>query len=673
MQVLVAPTRQEVDRAHSEGHWLEIGVSSLRNFGYLSRYKTFLWLLFSLSSVPLHLLFNGCVLESKASNGYHVLMASDGFLNGIRWALPPVTEEDAKVAHDLDFNQSVITISDIQRSATQYANNNWESIDFENCMRRYNDETKIIYDYRHVIMVVRYLNGTPTDGWTREQVVQYHTGYDEDTQIVQDTTRFDDKDLINSLWHHDLCLHYDSVMGLNETSWGPWGPFATSYFNTLDGEVTFSRSDPFRPSGFKVDHCLSEKFQAPCRLSIANRLLLIVCVMCSVKCLLCIFTLATTGKGSDNPFITPGDAIASFIARPGHDTRGMCTLGSEDVKLRPWGGLHATHTYTNCEESSSWPGRLKRTAANGIPRVIWWLTFLLIGSSLCLGAGLFISAAISQPLNESRFQHHPANNAIKANWSWHVSFIGLTMISNSPQLLLSVCYMVLNGIITRMVVEFEWSRYSTTSRSLRVTNPTGQQRSTYRLQLPYRWSIPIITLSALLHWIYSNCVYVSYYDYYKPNYPYNIIATSYGLQYSSVALLIALSVSVLATFVSLLLSKIRLPGNMVLGGSNSKVISAACHCIPASAITTTKLPVVTIEVMAVVDQDAIRENLSTSYNCFSHGSTEKTEAEKLQAMATKNLRWGEVSDGSDSNTVGHLAFGTEEQVMTEPVDGRMYR
>lgn len=59
------------------------------------------------------------------------------------------------------------------------------------------------------------------------------------------------------------------------------------------------------------------------------------------------------------------------------------------------------------------------------------------------------------------------------------------MISNTPQLLLSLCYMTLNGLITRMLTELEWASYAISFKALRVTNPRGDQRSTYRLQLPY--------------------------------------------------------------------------------------------------------------------------------------------------------------------------------------------
>lgn len=64
MQVLNAPTRREVDRAHSRGRWLEIGVPSIGNIFHVSGYKTLAWVLFTMSSIPIHLLFNSAVFET---------------------------------------------------------------------------------------------------------------------------------------------------------------------------------------------------------------------------------------------------------------------------------------------------------------------------------------------------------------------------------------------------------------------------------------------------------------------------------------------------------------------------------------------------------------------------------------------------------------------------------
>jgi len=59
MQILTAPTRIEVDRAHSKSTWPDIGIPSTRNLGHISRKRLICWLCLGLSSAPLHLLWIG--------------------------------------------------------------------------------------------------------------------------------------------------------------------------------------------------------------------------------------------------------------------------------------------------------------------------------------------------------------------------------------------------------------------------------------------------------------------------------------------------------------------------------------------------------------------------------------------------------------------------------------
>lgn len=53
---LCAPTRSEVDEAHRRGHWLDIGIPSLRNLGWISWKRSTLFVLLAISSLPLHFL-----------------------------------------------------------------------------------------------------------------------------------------------------------------------------------------------------------------------------------------------------------------------------------------------------------------------------------------------------------------------------------------------------------------------------------------------------------------------------------------------------------------------------------------------------------------------------------------------------------------------------------------
>lgn len=56
LQLIAAPTRKDVDKAHSAGIWLDIGVPSLRNLSRISRASCAIWCCLALSSIPIHFL-----------------------------------------------------------------------------------------------------------------------------------------------------------------------------------------------------------------------------------------------------------------------------------------------------------------------------------------------------------------------------------------------------------------------------------------------------------------------------------------------------------------------------------------------------------------------------------------------------------------------------------------
>ncbi|KAF6817933.1 hypothetical protein CPLU01_13449 [Colletotrichum plurivorum] len=55
IQCLMAPTRPEIDDAHARQSWLDVGIPSVRNFWNKPWKKKIIWILLSLSSLPLHL------------------------------------------------------------------------------------------------------------------------------------------------------------------------------------------------------------------------------------------------------------------------------------------------------------------------------------------------------------------------------------------------------------------------------------------------------------------------------------------------------------------------------------------------------------------------------------------------------------------------------------------
>lgn len=89
-----------------------------------------------------------------------------------------------------------------------------------------------------------------------------------------------------------------------------------------------------------------------------------------------------------------------------------------------------------------------------------------------------------------------------------LNYLATLIWVNVPQLILSFLYLTVNALHTQLQVEQEWNSYSCQYAPLRVSYPTGDQISTYRLQLPYKYSVPLIAVSILLHWLVSNSLFL---------------------------------------------------------------------------------------------------------------------------------------------------------------------
>ena len=128
-----------------------------------------------------------------------------------------------------------------------------------------------------------------------------------------------------------------------------------------------------------------------------------------------------------------------------------------------------------------------------------------------------------------------------------------------------------------MLLAEEWSLYATKRKFLRVTSPTGGQRSTYRLQLPYRYGIPLLMGSSLLHWFVSQSIFLA-----RVN-----VIDSTGVEipgagvstcgYSPIAMIFVIILGSIVVLLGICFGFRKSRGGMPLAGSCSAAISAACH------------------------------------------------------------------------------------------------
>ena len=161
--------------------------------------------------------------------------------------------------------------------------------------------------------------------------------------------------------------------------------------------------------------------------------------------------------------------------------------------------------------------------------------------------------------------------------------IATVLVANSPQILLSFLYFALNGIFTCMLLAEEWSAYATKRRFLRVTSPTGGQRSSYRLQLPYRYGVPLLIGSSALHWLVSQSIFLARLNVVDFT---GVEISGVGLStcgYSPMAMIFVIILGSIVVLLGICFGFRTARGVMPLAGSCSAAISAACHPPEADA------------------------------------------------------------------------------------------
>jgi hypothetical protein len=235
------------------------------------------------------------------------------------------------------------------------------------------------------------------------------------------------------------------------------------------------------------------------------------------------------------------------------------------------------------------------------------------------------------------------------------SILPYVLLANLPQSIISFLYLMYNGMMTCMLANREWFQYGIKRAPLRVSTPARGQRSTYFLQLPYTYSIPLLAGSLILHWLLSQSLFLARvkisnnqgakmkYDRFRifvggdiferPGDKEGVITT---LGYSNIGFIASLVWGVVMTIFLIVLGCVMVyPTGIPGGGTNSAVISAACHV-----------------------------------NCANGQDLEATDYDIYDIeMPHRPLKWGVKVEGG-VNEVGHCCFSSEE--VRPPVSGHLY-
>ena len=150
-------------------------------------------------------------------------------------------------------------------------------------------------------------------------------------------------------------------------------------------------------------------------------------------------------------------------------------------------------------------------------------------------------------------------------------------IVNCPQIILSFCYLALNAICTSMASSHEWNNIAKIRKGLRVTKPFGRQRSTYFLQLPYRWAVPLIVTSGILHWLLSQSFFLVRLNVVNRDGVINKDKSKTACGYSRLSLLVFFAVALVLVCTVGVIGLRHMQQRIPMAASCSLVISAACH------------------------------------------------------------------------------------------------
>jgi hypothetical protein len=222
------------------------------------------------------------------------------------------------------------------------------------------------------------------------------------------------------------------------------------------------------------------------------------------------------------------------------------------------------------------------------------------------------------------------------------SIIGSAILANLPQALLSYLYLLFNGLVTCMLVTEEWTHYYLNRKPLRVTSPAGVQRSTYWLQIPFRYSIPLTVASFLLHWLASQSLFMVVIEVLNDDSTRELGSRISTLGYSPVAIILTTVVGTLILFGGSALGWRRYPAGMPLAGSYSTYIAAACYP-PKDDTSASILPVQ----WGVVQPDS-----------------------KIAASDPLTGDQSQNQEQFERDYVGHCSFTSFD--VTEPIAGRRY-
>ncbi|KAG9741613.1 hypothetical protein KCU73_g8879, partial [Aureobasidium melanogenum] len=592
-QLLVAPTRKDIDDAHAADRYLDVGVSSLRNVLAASRWRQWLCVCLFLTSVPLHLLYNSVIFSTLSASNYMAAVVTDDFLQGAAW-------NNSR----FDLFQETETTGQRQLARLQNNIDRLTRLDNKDCIQAYG--TNVLQSRHKNVLVVSDTNVTGPlikAYYHRADLMLDDLGWICGKQWARANEKCDTK-----------------LMFSHATNW-TITDLETNQNKTLVAEYDgdFESGPWFEAS---IRYCLAEEVEERCTVKISTPLLgtVLLCNLVKVACLACALLVRNF-----HPMATVGDLISSYLDDPDPYTHGQGPIAAKDVRGRNEGCLeklmcrlindyqeiyvkHSTSLFSHAQSKTRSISDLPTTPGivekSGVTPVEWkkkksrwyqasstssWAVCMVL-CVLAWSTGAYLLAKSMGVYENNNSQSY----SLSRMWQDGIGTVSTdyvvgpnsdrslmenVLLANTPQLAISFIYVFYNNCMTRMMLGQEYSGYAKHRKPLRVSRPEGEQRSTYRLQLPYRYSIPLMTAMAGLHWLVARSIFLVEIEVF--DYDGNALAKAISTcGFSSIAIVLSLFVSGIIILALLANGARKLESGMPLASSCSLAITAACHTGP---------------------------------------------------------------------------------------------
>lgn len=444
--------------------------------------------------------FNSVIFSNYQANSYTVVTASESFLAGGAWNTSGLI--GVNTAGSNAIVTSAETIRDKFNNGTAHVN-----ITASECFHAYGSQ--YVSGSGDVLLVQdQTIWHSPSSNWTAIWLNSTYFDWETNVSVAQNGTVYRNNKTANTLLttrgelasrtNMDDMFPFESEPALYPSN--GWRCPSRNISNCKAEEV--ENTADWKPFGDTVKYCLVETVQEQCKLQFNFPIAIAVIVCNAIKATCMALTLWKHRKPS---LVTLGDAIAAFLEKPDLTTKGRCLSNRFDV-CKEWDWLWRNedldlHPHLKIEgyraERISWSKAASRSR--------WFFSYFAY-----FVAFAFAFISIRRSVRGIADVWHSGVGTLNGNnlLSMNTSVMGGVLLANTPQAVLSYLYLIFNALLTCMLVADEWTHYFNNPKPLRVSSPIGGQRSTYYLDFPWKYGIPLIVLSGLLHWLASQSVFM---------------------------------------------------------------------------------------------------------------------------------------------------------------------